>query len=283
MKSLALLSQKGGVGKTSIAVNLAVHLAKEGKNVCLLDSDFHGPSLITFFKPSGGTRWINEYLLGNEDELTNCLEIVSNHNNFDTPLPGKLFIGFADPTAESIQNIIRIDQTAAIKMLQQLMRLKKRIKDPPFEIEYLIIDCSPGTGYFTVNTMLVADSNLFVIKLNNGDIYGTSQMIAGLWRQLQVEPLILANQIPEKIITDLKRQAEIQGLIESKFQSAIGEDVARVLGWIPTDLQLQDLEFEEAVKTLKGEDANRTIFTYSQPDHIFSTTLVNIIDRLFGK
>ena len=44
MTILSLYNIKGGVGKTIIAVNLAVHLANTGKRVCLLDTDFHGPS-----------------------------------------------------------------------------------------------------------------------------------------------------------------------------------------------------------------------------------------------
>ena len=160
LKSLAILSHKGGVGKSSIAVNLAVHLAKTGKNTCLLDNDFHGPSIITFFPKEKKLKWLNEYLLGNES-IDNCIQDFSS----SLGLAGKLWVGFADPTPESIQNLIRIDQKTSIKMLQSLIKMKKKLRDT-YKIEYLIIDCSPGTGYSTVNVMLTTDSSLFIVKVS---------------------------------------------------------------------------------------------------------------------
>ncbi|MFX1514135.1 MAG: tyrosine-protein kinase family protein [Promethearchaeota archaeon] len=276
LKSLAILSHKGGVGKTSIAVNLAAHLAKAGKKVCLLDSDFHGPSILTFFKPQ--VHWLNAYLLG-EEPIENCLQDFAP----SLSLPGKLFIGFADPTADSIQQVIRIDQKTSMKMLQNFIRLKKQLKRKPYDLEYLIMDCSPGTGYSTVNVMLTTDSSLFIVRLNNADIMGTSQMIAGLFKQLKSRSLVLANQIPAKMIRAQKTKSEIQKLIESRFQQDIGDKVVEFLGWIPTDLQLQNIEFEGALRTLRGEDSSRMIFTLEQPQHIFSTTLIELIPTLFGE
>ncbi|MHA2296517.1 MAG: MinD/ParA family ATP-binding protein [Candidatus Hodarchaeales archaeon] len=275
LKSLAILSHKGGVGKTSIAVNLAVHLAKEGSRVCLLEHDFHGPSLSTFFKPK--VTWINEYLLGDE-KLENCLEDFAPSLN----LPGKLYIGFADPTPESIQNVIRIDQKASIQMLQNLMKAKKLLRADPFNIENLIIDCSPGTGFATVNVILVTDSSLFIVKLSNADIMGTSQMISGLYKQLKNRSLVLANLIPQPSIKYQKQKHEIQKLIEKLFAKDIGGKLVEFLGWIPTDLKLQEIEFEEAVKSLKGQKSARIIYTLTQPEHVFSTILTDLVPKLFG-
>ncbi|MFX0094963.1 MAG: P-loop NTPase [Candidatus Hodarchaeota archaeon] len=274
LKSLAILSHKGGVGKTSIAVNLAMHLANIGKNVCLLDIDFHGPSVMTFFNPRG--KWLNEYLFGTE-KLEACLYDYSSSRG----LSGKLYVGFADPSSGSIRNLIRIDHKTSITMLQNLMRLKKLLKSKPYNIEYLIIDCSPGTGYSTVNVMLVADSSLFIVKLSNADLLGTSQMISGLYTQLKSRTLVLANLIPKEAIQSKSQMTEIQGLIERRFQSDVGDKVVKFLGWIPIDLELQTIEFNEAVKTLRGEESNRVIYTIEQPQHIFSTTLVDLIPILF--
>lgn len=274
LKSLAVLSHKGGVGKTSIAVNIAVYLANIGKRVCLLDTDFHGPSIMTFFKPQA--QWLNDYLLG-KGKVEECIQDISDSRG----LSGKLFVGFADPRAESIQNIIRIDQKASISMLQNLIKLKKRLQEKPYEIEYLIIDCSPGTGYSTVNVMLVADSSLFIVKLSNADILGTSQMIAGLYEQLKNRTLVLANLIPQKAIKTETKQQEIQQLIEKRFAQDIGDKVVKFLGWIPTDSKLEQIEFEQAVKTLQNQESRRVIYTLDQPNHILSKTLIDLIPIMF--
>ena len=166
-------------------------------------------------------------------------------------------------------------------MLQNLIKLKKALKDPPFDVEFFIIDCSPGTGYSTVNVMLIADTTLFIVKLSNADIIGTSQMIAGLFKQLKNRSMVLANQIPAEITSNDAKKLEIQKLIESRFTQEIGDKVVEFLGWIPTDHELQSIEFEEALRTLRGEDSFRVIYTLEQPNHIFSTTLVELIPKLF--
>ena len=116
-KIIVISSGKGGVGKTSIAANIAVHLAKIGHNVCLLDTDFHGPSIITFFRKRSSTRWLNDYLM-HEEPLDNCLEEISPQ----LEIPGKLFVGFADPSASAIETNIRITEKMSFIMLKNLMK-----------------------------------------------------------------------------------------------------------------------------------------------------------------
>ncbi|MFQ5980867.1 MAG: P-loop NTPase [Candidatus Heimdallarchaeota archaeon] len=276
LKSLAILSHKGGVGKTSIAVNLAVHLAKIGKNVCLLDADFHGPAIMTYFSPR--VSWLNNYLLADEP-LNNCLQDIAPSYN----LSGKLFVGFADPTAESVRHIIRIDEDTSITMLGNLIKLKNLLEADPYDVEYLIVDCSPGTGYSTVNGMLMTDSHLFAVRVSNQDLFGTSQLIAGLYKQLRSRSLVLANLIPAEIMQTPKEIANLQKFIEQRFKKEVGNKVVEFLGWIPTDNELLVREFKAAAKALRGEESSRVIYTLEQPDHIFSTTLVDLIPILFGE
>ncbi|MHA2304189.1 MAG: MinD/ParA family ATP-binding protein [Candidatus Hodarchaeales archaeon] len=277
LKSLAVLSHKGGVGKSSIAVNIAVHLAKKGKKVCLLDNDFHGPSIMTFFEKDPEVQWFNAYLLNNVP-IENCLQNFS----LRLGLYGNLWIGFADPSSESIRNIIRIDQDTSFKMLQNLIRLKKQLKKPPYDIEYLIMDSAAGNTYGTVNVMLTTDASLFIIKISNADIFGTSQMIAGLYKQLKSRSLVLGNLIPA-LDEDFDKFEGIKKMIEERFMKDIGEKAVEFLGWIPTDHELQKLEFNAAIKRLEGGRISRVIYTLNQPDHVFSKTLSKLIPNLFGE
>ena len=276
MKSLAILSHKGGVGKTSVAVNLAYQLASTGSNVCLLDNDFHGPSILTFFKPKPETNWINEYLLGSSS-LNSCLQEVGS----DLNLQGKLFVAFADPTPESVANIIQLDSDTSMKMLHFLMQLKKTLKEDPYNIDYLIVDSSPGVGMTTLNLMVVCKATLFMVKLNNADINGAMHMIEGLHRQLKNRTLILANQIPERFFIDDEKKKHFQELIEALLEEKLGERVVEFLGWIPNDLELFTSEFETALKTLEGLPANRVIYVRDKPDHVVTSIINDIAPKLF--
>ena len=278
VKSLAILSHKGGVGKTSIAVNLAVYLAKIGKNVLLLDADFSGPSIFTFFKKDSNVKWVNKYFLASE-KLENCLQNVTGTLN----LSGKLFVGFADPTAAAIRNILQMNQKTSMRMLQKFYHLKDDIRQKPYNVEYAVIDCSPGLSFANVTVMLVCDSNLFIVKLSNADLVGTAQMTAGLYQQLKNRTLVLANLIPADCVEDSNITADVQVLIEKRLEKDIGDKVVEFLGWIPTDLELARIEFMDAISILRGMEASRVIYTLSQPDHPFSKTLVDLIPTLFGE
>jgi len=118
-----VLSGKGGVGKSCIAVNLAVWLSKQGKNVGLLDIDIHGPSIpkllgIEEAKLQGGTDRIEPFFYGN------TLKVMS--------------IGF-----------LLQDQTNAIIWRGPMKHkvIKQFVTDVSWgNLDYLVVDCPPGTG-----------------------------------------------------------------------------------------------------------------------------------------
>jgi len=82
MKSLAIHSHKGGVGKSTISVNIAVELAKSS-NVLVIDNDLAGPSMQTYFTRQAS--YFNEYL-SQEETLQNCINKYE-----DDKLQGNLY------------------------------------------------------------------------------------------------------------------------------------------------------------------------------------------------
>ena len=277
MNTLAILSNKGGVGKTSIAVNVAVYLAKQGKNVCLLDHDFQGPSLMTFFGVN--VEYINDYM-SKEDSLDKYLQQIppDNYN-----LKGKLYVAFANPTHESIRSHLNIDKKKSMIMLQNLVKLKREIRSDPYNIEYFIMDCSPGISFLSINPILISDVTLFILKISNSDLYGTTEMISGLYENLRNRSLILANHIPPKFINNPQKMRVLESIIQERLITRTGEGGMEFLGWIPADLDLFTYEFDDAVAAFTHESPTRKIFLHDFPDHIFSKTLINLIPRMFNE
>lgn len=146
---LVILSGKGGVGKSTIAVNLAVGLALKGKKVGLLDVDVHGPSIPRLLSLKGNPPHIEE--------------------NYIDPVPWSknLFVmslGFLIPSEKEA-----VIWRGPIKM----GLIKQFLRDVAWgDLDFLVVDCPPGTG----------DEPLSVMQLLGTSAYGivvtTPQQVA---------------------------------------------------------------------------------------------------------
>lgn len=119
---IVVMSGKGGVGKSSTAVNLALSLVKQGNKVGLLDIDLHGPSVPTLLGLEGHRPAVSE--MGMVPIKRGDLKVMS--------------IGFL---IESIDDALIWRGPAKAGVIQQF------IKDVQWgELDYLVVDCPPGTG-----------------------------------------------------------------------------------------------------------------------------------------
>lgn len=119
---IVVLSGKGGVGKSTVAVNLAMTLAAEGCRVGLLDADIHGPSVAT--------------MLGLCEHRT-----TTNHR-------GIVPADFAGIKVVSVAFFLKHQDHAVIwRGPMKMGVIKQFLKDVDWgELDYLIVDCPPGTG-----------------------------------------------------------------------------------------------------------------------------------------
>ncbi|EOD38750.1 hypothetical protein EMIHUDRAFT_70127, partial [Emiliania huxleyi CCMP1516] len=127
-KIVAVASCKGGVGKSTTAVNLACALAAAGRRVGLVDVDVHGPSLPTMV----GGRW---------GEVTSCLldRLLQVDGELLVPLEAHglklMSMGFINPGALPLRG------AKVTPIVQQLIG-----RTAWGELDYLIVDMPPGTG-----------------------------------------------------------------------------------------------------------------------------------------
>ena len=148
-KVIAIANQKGGVGKTTTAINLAASLAALEKKVLIIDADPQGntTSGLNFSPDNDEKRTLYEVMIG-ELDLHNALIQTEISNLHMVP---------------SHINLVAVE----IEMLDAEDResiLKKAIAPIRNEYDYIVIDCSPSLGLITVNSLTAADSVMIPVQ-----------------------------------------------------------------------------------------------------------------------
>lgn len=158
MKIIAVSNQKGGVGKTTTATNLAYGLQLRGKKVLLVDSDPQGNSTDTWrAKNTDGYPTLSDLLFSNEP-VEECIQ----HTEVGDILAG-------DPILE--------DAEKHLKGIPGYFRLKNRLAPLESKYDYIIIDTPPNLGLLLQNALIAADGVIVPITCGRYSLQGMSRFI----------------------------------------------------------------------------------------------------------
>ena len=160
-KTIAIANQKGGVGKTTTAINLSACLVEKGKRVLIIDTDPQGNTTSGFgIDKNNLENTIYELILG-ECSISDCIikKVVDNVS----VLPSNVNLAAAEI------ELIGIDKKEYI--------LKKEVDYIKEEYDFIIIDCPPSLNMLTINAMTTADSVLVPIQCEYYALEGLSQLI----------------------------------------------------------------------------------------------------------
>ncbi len=250
-KVIALHSNRGGVGKTLVATNLAFAYSKLGNDVCLIDLDFRAPSLFTTLRLSPRV-WINDFL-DNQGNIWDTL--IDVKQKYDTN--GKLLVGLADPSINSIKNMAWKSKKWEMNAFRKLLWLKKELTDKA--VDYLILDTSPGILYSSVNAVACSDMIIIVTTANDVDAIEIQKTIKELYTAFEKPTFIFMNKTVSMFQWDEKQR---HTLIE-KFSSIFNVPILAV---VPCYCDLLTSERE-------------TIHVLENPEHPFSKAIYNVAKK----
>ena len=200
---ISIANQKGGVGKTTTAVNISAILAKKGKKVMLIDADPQGNA-------SSGLGLEKEVDSSLYDVLINDVEIIDTLQNTAIKTlkvcPSNMDLAGAE--------------VELVSEMSREQRLKEKLEEVKENFDFIIIDCPPSLGLITLNAFTASDSVLIPVQCEYFALEGLGQLLntinlvkKHLNKSLEIEGAVLTmydmrTNLSNQVVKEVKRYFE---------------------------------------------------------------------------
>ena len=239
-KVIALTNQKGGVGKTTTAVNLGVSLAKQGKTVLLVDADAQANLTMAL----GYTKTDNLPIT-----LSDIMQDIIDGKSVDV----QESILHTDEGVDLLPSCVELAgvETTLIDTKNRESVLKACISKVKKNYDYVLIDCMPALGMLTINGLAAADSVIIPNQPHYFSIKGLEQLLRSVSKvKRQINPNLRIDGI---LMTMVMPRTKITQTVISTVKNAYGRNI-----------KIFDTQIPFSIRAVEATAEGKSIFAYDK-------------------